>query len=179
MGGGASTGGVSAVPPATEVGLRAAVGGLVEVVSSTFGGWTWAHLVSVTEGDAGSGSAEAGAARVETQYGQRTKLVRLTPGWQRSLRNPVPLRGMAEVNSESFGGWIPARLVSVSAHGTALRYGERTKIVRLGDPKSDPRIFVRKPTAQKLRLIQQKHAQVGSPFTGSVVPVLTFCAANT
>jgi hypothetical protein len=157
----------------------AAAGGLIELKSGTFGGWTWAYVAMVTrlpvggekvkgagasggqgEDEQNGGSAPTvevnsdtlhGWTTVELRYGQRTKVLQLRPGWSSQLRNPLPLKAMAEVNSESFGGWVPASLIAATEKEAALQYGERTKIVRLGDPANDPRVFIRRPTPAKER----------------------------
>lgn len=135
--------------------VRAAIGGLIEVESETFGGWTWAYVAAISEEEANASVAGRESSHkppsVELRYGQRTKIVQLQPGWSAQLRNPLALKAVAEVNSASFGGWVPASLLAATATEAALQYGERTKLVRLGHPEDDPRVYLRKPTPAKER----------------------------
>jgi hypothetical protein len=124
-------------PSGQEAKLRAAVGGLVQVVpmgrgSKELGAWTWAHLAAITDGS-------PPAAMV--LYGARKRVVQLEPQMHQYLRQPIPVGGVAEVFA--LGGWVGATLASVEATEAILRYGRRTKTVRLGDPGHDPKEIMR------------------------------------
>lgn len=111
-----------------EAELRAALGGLVQVLSSSMG-WTWAMVVEV---------ADEG---VVVQYGERTRMLawdspsKVNPGsmeWMDVLRNAMPVESMMEIYSASFGAWVPAKVVRATPEQVVFQYGERAKLVRLG-----------------------------------------------
>ncbi len=135
-----------------EAELKAALGGLVQVLSSSMG-WTWAMVVEVT--DEG----------VAVQYGERTRMLawdvpsKITPGlpeWMDVLRNAMPVGAMMEVMSASFGGWIPATIVRAAPDQVVFQYGARAKVVRLGDPDDPADLVMRRATEEKLQLIARK-----------------------
>lgn len=135
-----------------EAELRAALGGLVQVLSSSMG-WTWAMVVEVT--DEG----------VAVQYGERTRLFawdgpsKVSPGsleWVCSLRNAMPVEAMMEIYSASFGDWVPAKIVRATPDQVVFQYGERAKLVRLGDPDEPADLVMRRATGEKLQLIARK-----------------------
>lgn len=135
-----------------EAELRAALGGLVQVLSSSLG-WTWAMVVEVS--DEG----------VVAQYGDRTRMLawdapsKVSPEsleWLDVLRNAMPVGAMMEILSESFGGWVPAKIVRATPDEVVFQYGERAKVVRLGDPDDPADAVMRRATEEKLRLVARK-----------------------
>lgn len=132
--------------------LKAALGGLVQVLSSSMG-WTWAMVVEVT--DEG----------VAVQYGDRTRMLawdvpsKVNPGsleWMDVLRNAMPIGAMMEIMSASFGGWVPGKIVRAAPDQVVFQYGERAKLVRIGDPDDPADLVMRRATEEKLQQIARK-----------------------
>jgi len=129
--------------------LRDAAGGCVQVLSSTLG-WTWAALV------------EADDDRIVVQYGERTRVLQWeTPSstapesleWMDVLRNPMPLGSLMQTFSESLDEWVPATVVRAHAQEIVVQYGDRAKVVRLGDPEEPASAVLRRPTEEAVLLV--------------------------
>lgn len=142
-----------------EAEAKASLGGLIQVLSSSMG-WTWACVVEAT--DEG----------IVVQYGERTRMLawdapsKTDPAsleWLDNLRNAMPLGAMMEILSESFGGWVPAKIVRAAPDQVVLQYGERAKLVRLGDPNDPVDAVMRRATEEKLRLVARKREHMVRP----------------
>lgn len=135
-----------------EAEAKKALGGLIQVLSTSLG-WTWACVVEVTE------------AGIVAQYGERTRMLawdtpsKIDPAsleWMDTLRNAMPIGAMMEILSESFGGWVTAKIVRVAPDQVVFQYGERAKLVRLSDPEDPADAVMRRATEEKLRLVARE-----------------------